>query len=247
VACAEIITLCLRMEHRLCLDARSRSRVPSQVIITAMTCSLCGVRRARRSCPALGHQICPVCCGTKRQVEISCPSDCVYLAGATEHPPAAIVRQRQHDLTILVQVLRDLNERQTELFTGVAALLQQYEAPDVHPLIDADVIEAAASLAATFETSARGVIYEHRPSSLPADRLANALKPVILEVERSGGTAFERDAAVVMRRLEQAATSVAGTAGSNRRSFIDLLNRVLKKQAPSANSSDRPEQRLIVP
>src|SRR4029079_6022625 len=50
-------------------------------------CPLCGVRRARRGCPALGKQICAVCCGTKRLVEIQCPSDCAYLATAREHPP----------------------------------------------------------------------------------------------------------------------------------------------------------------
>jgi hypothetical protein len=58
----------------------------------AMVCPLCGLRRARRACPALGKQICAVCCGTKRLVEIQCPSDCVYLAVSREHPPAAVVR-----------------------------------------------------------------------------------------------------------------------------------------------------------
>ncbi len=53
-----------------------------------MTCPLCSQRKARRACPALGHQICAVCCGTKRLTQIPCPSDCVYLASAREHPPA---------------------------------------------------------------------------------------------------------------------------------------------------------------
>ena len=38
-----------------------------------MLCSLCGQRRAKRACPALGQQIWPVCCATKRLVEIRCP------------------------------------------------------------------------------------------------------------------------------------------------------------------------------
>jgi len=146
---------------------------------------------------------------------------------------------------VLVQLLRDLNQRQTELFTALAAIFQQYEPPDVHPLIDADLIEASTSLAATFETSARGVIYEHRPSSLPADRLAQAMKPAILEAGRMGGTAFERDAAVVLRRLAQAATELGPLQPSNRRAFLDLLHRVLKRQENRADDSPEPA-RLIV-
>ena len=45
-----------------------------------MRCPLCQSRPPRRACPALGREICPVCCGTKRQVEIRCPESCVYLS-----------------------------------------------------------------------------------------------------------------------------------------------------------------------
>src|SRR5215470_8411305 len=64
-------------------------------------CPLCGVRRARRGCPALDKQICAVCCGTKRLVQIHCPSDCTWLASAREHPPAVVVRRHQRDLGVL--------------------------------------------------------------------------------------------------------------------------------------------------
>ena len=35
-----------------------------------MACPVCGQRKARRECPALGQTICTVCCATKRLVEI---------------------------------------------------------------------------------------------------------------------------------------------------------------------------------
>src|SRR6185436_15038482 len=126
----------------------------------AVVCPLCGARRARRGCPALGKQICAVCCGTKRLTQIQCPSDCAYLATAREHPPAAAVRQQQRDLGLLVQFMRDFNQRQSQLFFLIATFLARYEAPEFQPLIDDDVGEAAAALASTFETAARGVIYE---------------------------------------------------------------------------------------
>jgi len=190
-----------------------------------------------------------VCCGTKRLVEIQCPADCVYLASAREHPAAATIRRQQHDLSMLLQFMRDLSERQSQLFFVVGSFLVHYQAPELQPLIDVDVAEAAGALAATLETSARGVIYEHRPASLPAERLMAALKPVLNQAGSRGGTAFERDAAVVMRRVEEAARAMQSEEPSDRRAFLDLLARVLRQaQPPDALAAAQAEEpRLIVP
>jgi hypothetical protein len=212
-------------------------------------CPLCGQRKARRACPALGKHICAVCCGTKRLVEIQCRDDCVYLASAREHPAAATIRRQQHEVSMLLQVMRDLSERQSQLFFVVGSFLVRYQAPELQPLIDTDVAEAASAMAATLETSSRGVIYEHRPASLPAERLMAALKPVLNQAGSRGGTAFERDAAVVMRRVEEAARAMRSEGPSDRRAFLDLLARVLRQaqpaDGPAAAQSEAP--RLIVP
>lgn len=216
-----------------------------------MICPLCGTRRARRGCPALAKQICAICCGTKRLTQIQCPTDCSYLAAAREHPAAVVVRQQQRDFGVLVQVMRDFSQRQSQLFFLITTFLARYEPPELQALIDDDVAEAAAALAGTFETASRGVIYEHRPASLPADRLAVALKPLLLEAGKSGGSAFERDAGVVLRRVEEAARDARAADPSNRRTFLDLLDRVVRKSDPQAaleegaEPSDQP--RLIVP
>jgi hypothetical protein len=210
-----------------------------------VVCPLCGSRRGRRACPAVGQQICAVCCGTKRLVEIQCPSDCVYLATAREHPPAAILRRQQRDVELLVRFMRDLNQRQSQLFFLIDAFLLRYHPPELQPLIDDDVIEAAAALAATSETAARGVIYEHRPASPPAERLATALKPLLAKAGQNGGTPFERDAAVVLRRIEEAAREARAVDRDNRRAFLDLLGRVI----PESDEQEPPpaSPRLIVP
>src|SRR5262245_30249055 len=147
----------------------------------AVLCPLCGTRRARRGCPAVGQQICAICCGTKRLVEINCPSDCSYLASAREHPPATVVRQQQRDFGMVMQVLRDFNKPQSQLFLFIASFLNRYKPLELQPLIDEDVTEAATALAATFETASKGVIYEHRPTSLVAQRLVGELKPLLAE------------------------------------------------------------------
>lgn len=214
-----------------------------------MICPLCRQRKARRACPALGHQICAVCCGTKRLTEIKCPSDCGYLASAREHPPAVVVRQQQHDVSWLVQTMRDFSDRQSRLFVMVCTFLTRYQPSELQPLIDADVVEAVTALAATFETASRGVIYEHRAASIPAGRLAAALRPVLVEAGKNGGTAFERDAAFVLRRVSDAAGELGAGFPGNRRALLDLLDRTLRRAPPESDADAAPPEapRLIVP
>jgi hypothetical protein len=201
-----------------------------------VVCPLCGTRKARRGCPAVGQQICAVCCGTKRLVQIQCPPDCAWLAGAREHPPAVVVRQQQRDIGLLVNFMRDFSERQSHLFFLINTFITGYQPAELQPLIDDDVVESMEALAATYETAVRGVIYEHRPASLPADRLATALKPVLAEAGKNLGTAFERDAGVVLRRVADAVRDVRGVAreamADDRRVFLDLLGRVIRKPDP---------------
>jgi hypothetical protein len=175
----------------------------------------------------------------------------VYLASAREHPPAARVRQQRHDVGFVMEFVRDFSERQSQLFVLISTFLVRSatDAAALQPIIDDDIADAMRSLAATYETAVRGVIYEHRPASLPAQRIAAGLTPLLAEAGKSGGTAFERDAAVVMRRLEQAAVDVRAAAPDSRRAFLDLLARIFSKaaehEAAAANPPDAP--RLIVP
>jgi len=112
---------------------------------------------------------------------------------------------------------------------------------------DDDVAEAAAALAATFETAVRGVIYEHRATSGPAARLAAALAPVLAQAGQQGGTPFQRDAAVVLRRLEDAARQGHGLNRENPRALVELLGRVIRKADETAPTSVEEPARLIVP
>jgi hypothetical protein len=210
-------------------------------------CPLCGTRRARRGCPALGQQICAVCCGSKRLVQIACPSDCSWLASARDHPAAVVVRQQQRDVALLVQFVSEFSERQSQLFMLISTFLVRYQPPELQAPIDEDVAEAATALGRTLETAVKGVIYDHRPASLPAERLVAALKPVLTEAGRgSAGTAFEREAAVVLRRLADAVAETRASDPQNRRAFLDLLGRVIA--APDAKAQGEPNAPpLIVP
>ncbi len=58
-------------------------------------CKICGKRRAKRACPAVAGDICPICCGEQREVSLSCPLDCEYLQEAHEHEKALPVAEEE--------------------------------------------------------------------------------------------------------------------------------------------------------
>jgi len=147
---------------------------------------------------------------------------------------------------LVAELLRDLGQRQSQLFLLLTTFLLRYEAPALHPLVDEDVSEAAAALAATFETSVRGVIYEHRPASMPAARLIAALKPILDEAGARGGTRFERDAALVLRRIVDAVRLSKEHEPGNRRAFLDLLVRANRGNGED-QQAEQETPRLIVP
>ena len=136
--------------------------------------------------------------------------------------------------------MRDFSQRQSQLFFLIGAFLRTYQAPELQPLLDEDVAEAAAALAATFETAARGVIYEHRPASLSAERLVTGLKPLLAEAGKGAGSSFERDAAVVLRRVTESVGSVRADDPANERAFLTLVARVMRPDPPGPQNPENP-------
>ena len=180
--------------------------------------------------------------------EIDCPSDCVYLTAAREHPPAAAVRQQQQDYAVFVKALADFNRRQAQLFLAINTVIARYEPPELQAIVDGDVIDAAAVLAATYETASRGVIYEHRAATPSAERLGAAIRTMLREVEGSGGSAFERDVAVVLRRVEQTARAAHAAGTGDSRAYFKLLDRLLsRRDKPADTEADKDPPRLILP
>jgi hypothetical protein len=136
-----------------------------------MSCPICHKRKPKRACPALGRQICAVCCGTKRLTEINCPSDCGYLSASRSHPPAVVQRQLELDRAMMLPMVQDLSERQARLFLMFGALVSRHQAEGFQRLADEDIAQASAALAFSLETAGRGIVYEQQPASLVASRL----------------------------------------------------------------------------
>jgi len=208
-------------------------------------CPVCNDRKSKRSCPALGRTICTVCCATKRQVEINCPPDCIYLSSARSHPPAVVQRRQERDLSFLLPLISDLTDSQYRLvllFQSAAVKHAQGAMPSVE---DVDVADAASAVAATLETARKGIIYEHQAVSAPAQRLTTELRGVLAELiaqNPSQQARIERESAVALRRLEQGArTALAALPGDEPPVYLKLLNRMMSGSPAGADRSSGAE------
>jgi hypothetical protein len=204
------------------------------------TCPLCGVRKAKRECPALGRTICAVCCGTKRLIEISCPDSCSYLAASRIHPAAVVQRRQERDLQFFLPLVEDLTEPQAGLVLLFQGVLLRHAALAIPAVLDVDVAEGAAAVAATLETARRGLFYEHQPASDPALRLASELRQAIaaMTTEPSIVARLEEDAATALRRIEQGARTAADAlAGDEPPVFIGVVRRLMPD--PGADRNER--------
>jgi hypothetical protein len=214
-----------------------------------MKCPSCGQRAAKRRCPALREQICPVCCGTKRQREIDCPPDCIYLTVARQHPAAVVRREHERDVAALVPSIRELTERQQQLFFLFQSAILSHRPTAAGDLSDADVAEAAGAVAATLETAARGVIYEHIPQSLIAQPLAAELSAMPARLREQGATLYDREIAIVLRAIERGARQTSGTLERGEpekkgdRDYLKLVARLLGPPQWPSQTSDEDQKR----
>lgn len=193
-----------------------------------MTCSLCSRRPAKRACPALDRSICPTCCATKRLIEIRCPADCGYLDAAQKHPAAVIRRQQEHDVAVVIGALgAQPSEMQLQLFLLLASLIRGYRPDGVATLRDADVADAAGTMATTLEAAGRGVIAELRGSDPVSEGLRRKIDAFLAEVGKGGGSRFGRDAAAVLRAIERGARHEVTGVGSDGNAYLTLLARIL--------------------
>jgi hypothetical protein len=136
-------------------------------------------------------------------------------------------RQQERDAARLMPVIRHLTERQYQLYFLFHSVVMRHRPEGFSRLVDADVAEAAAALAATLETAARGVIYEQTPQSPPAQSLMGAMKALLAQVREQGTRIFDGEAAIALRAIEQGARSVP-VSNEGDTAYIDLMRRLLQ-------------------
>jgi hypothetical protein len=203
-------------------------------------CPLCQKRPAKRGCPALGHDICTVCCATKRLVEIRCTEDCRYLESSQRHPAAVVKKQIDHDVSRLMATVGRLSEQQLQLFFLLQSMVLSYEPDGLARLVDSDVALATGALANAIEAASKGVIFEESTSSPVAEGLRRAMKPVIEEVTKGRGSRAEREVAIVLRAMERGARHEGGHIPDGNKAYLDLVGRVFQQKPPAARAPEKP-------
>ncbi len=188
-------------------------------------CKICGKRRAKRHCPGVAGDICPVCCGTEREVTVDCPLDCPFLRDARQHE-----RPPEIDLASVpnqdVEVSEDFVRSQEHLVLWLGNALTR--AMEREKAVDADAREALEAIIRTYRTRESGLIYETRPQNPFAAGLQEAIKSSIESLDKriaeESGMHQLRDADVLgtlvfLQRLEYQHSN-----GRRRgRAFLDFL------------------------
>ncbi len=104
-------------------------------------------------------------------------------------------------------------------------------------------------MAATLETSTRGVICEHSPPGLAAQALTAELKTTLDDIREQRATVYDHEAAVVLRVTEAGARSAQRPpdSGGARTTYLDLLARLLNPDGQTAPAAqEQSGSRLIL-
>ena len=212
-----------------------------------MNCPICGKRKAARYCPAKGQQICAVCCGTEREVAISCPADCPYLIAAHRYEDEH-KREVSADAPFIEERLpQDILHTQRQLMSLLAFQIAKF-ASNEPTATDPDVLAAVAALAATYKTLQSGLLYEKIPE-IPAQRnLYLALREFLNEIKQK---AAEGDNSGAIKDINVFHVAVffyrMGTLRSNGRPRSRRFVEFLRGQFPQAEEPKQEEPRIIIP
>jgi hypothetical protein len=155
-------------------------------------------------------------------------------------------RQHERDASWMALMLEGLDERQQQLCWLVLQPVLAFSDPFLAP-VDADLAEAAAALAATLETSGKGVIYEHRAGSLVGQRLGAEIRRVLTEAGLESSRALERDAVTVLRRIEAAARAAGRPPGDGPATLLDALRRVAREASRETSRDGRAGPGALAP
>jgi hypothetical protein len=197
-------------------------------------CKRCGQRRARRACPALKADICAICCGTEREVSISCPLECEYLREAhlREKPLPVDAKNVAHqDIDLTEEFLRRHNEL---LLYSIYSLLQA--ALRTPGAVDTDALAALDAIIKTYRTAESGLIYESRAENMVAAAVQRAFSDSLAEykkirAERESSVAPLRDKEILGVLVFLSRFGQQNLNGRPKgRLFLDVLRRMTPQQ-----------------
>lgn len=204
-------------------------------------CKICQKRRARRHCPAVQGDICTICCGTEREVSLSCPLECEYLQEAHRHEKPLPISEDQISYPEVKVTEEFFHDHEELLLFCVYSMVQAgLRTPGA---LDADVMAALEALIQTHRTLQSGLVYETRPENTIAAGVQRAFSNSLhdfqkLREEREGLSAF-RDSDVLATLVFLHRLGQQNQNGRPRgRMYLDLLRQMtpdvgVEEAAPS--------------
>jgi len=200
-------------------------------------CKLCGKRRAKRRCPAVHGDICTICCGTEREVSLSCPLECEFLQEAHRREKPVPVDEKQlsdPDVPVSEEFLREHEE--LLLFCMVSLV---HAALRTASATDADAMEALEAQIKTYRTAESGLLYETRPVNTIAASVQRAFSESLADYQKIRA---ERES-LHFRNTEILAVLVflrrMGQQNQNGRPRGRMYLDLLKQMTPATATDDR--------
>lgn len=207
-------------------------------------CPLCADRAAKRFCPAKEDQICPVCCGTKREIEIDCPSDCVHLKAGRAYEAEKRVPDPE-----LAAKLHKFNDAFLREYSGILDLLSRAVATEYlnsQWLLDNDVIEVFKALTATLKTLSSGIHFDYQPDGPVRQSLFRNVKVLLDELmhpqEAADRRAMKVAEAIEITEFLTFAAQIHSNARPKSRQYLHWL----ESMATQARVAEQPAG-LIIP
>jgi hypothetical protein len=196
-------------------------------------CKICGKRRARRACPAVRGDICPICCGSEREVSLACPLECEYLQEAHRHEKPVPLSEKQAS-NADVQVTEEfLAEHEELLLFCIYSLVEaSLRTPGA---VDSDVLAALEALIQTHRTLESGLVYETRAENSIAAAVQRSFAASLADYQKLRA---EREALSTVRNSEIFKALVflhrLGQQNQNGRPrgrmYVDLLRQMTPEQ-----------------
>ena len=212
-----------------------------------MTCAICETRRPKRFCPGIAGDICTICCGTEREVTVTCPLDCEFLLEARRHDKPLPLNPEQlpnRDIRVPEKFLHDHEDLLA--FLGQAVGRAALATPGA---VDLDVRDALDALIRTYRSLQSGVYYDTVPQGPVAADVYRMVQHGIGECRQAEqqkfGATRTRDADVLgllvfLQRLELTQSN----GRSRGRAFLSALQGFY---AGGSESEPSPPSPLILP
>jgi hypothetical protein len=211
-------------------------------------CPICKKRKGARFCPALGHMICAICCGTEREVTIDCPADCAYLIAAhryeVQHGKAIPSTDFPfRDVSFPSDLIHEFRPVVSRL--AYAVLKATAENPSA---TDADALVALQAIAETYRTLGSGLYYEKPPPGEPPQAIYASLAKFLEDFKQ------QRNDAAGAPRLKDTQIFYllvflfrVGKQQTNGRPRARIFLEFLRTQFPKMTQPAAEPSRIIVP